>query len=79
MNTIIECVKSVPDPRRGNHRKHELCDMLFASLASVLCGYDSYMLKSVHMCKCASGRCPAVSTSTSFRRQRLALKAGADR
>ena len=43
MNTIIECVKSVPDPRRGNHRKHELCDMLFASLASVLCGYDSYV------------------------------------
>ena len=43
MKSIIECVMSVPDPRRGNHRKHELRDMLFASLASVLCGYDSYV------------------------------------
>lgn len=43
MKSIIECVMSVPDPRRGNHRKHELRDMLFASLVSVLCGYDSYV------------------------------------
>ena len=43
MKTIIGCVLSVPDPRRGNHRKHELRDMLFASLVSVLCGYDSYV------------------------------------
>ena len=43
MKTIIDCVMSVPDPRRGNHRKHELRDMLFASLVSVLCGYDSYV------------------------------------
>ena len=40
---MVECVMSVPDPRRGNHRKHELADMLFASLVSVLCGYDSYV------------------------------------
>ena len=44
MKSIVECVMSVPDPRRGNHRKHELRDMLFASLVSVPCGYDSYML-----------------------------------
>ena len=43
MKSIVECVMSVPDPRRGNHRKHELADMLFASLVSVLCGYDSYV------------------------------------
>ena len=43
MKSIIECVMSVPDPRRGNHKKHELRDMLFASLMSVLCGYDSYV------------------------------------
>lgn len=43
MKSVIECVMSVPDPRRGNHRKHELRDMLFASLVSVLCGYDSYV------------------------------------
>ncbi len=43
MKSTIECVMSVPDPRRGNHRKHELRDMLFASLVSVLCGYDSYV------------------------------------
>ena len=33
----------VPDPRKGNHRKHELADMPFASLVSVLCGYDGYV------------------------------------
>ena len=43
MKSIIECVMSVPDPRKGNHRKYELRDMLFASLMSVLCGYDSYV------------------------------------
>jgi predicted transposase YbfD/YdcC len=42
MNAIVRCVASVPDPRRGNHRKHALGDMLFASLVSVMCGYDSY-------------------------------------
>ena len=42
MNAIVNCVTSVPDPRRGNHRKHALGDMLFASLVSVMCGYDSY-------------------------------------
>lgn len=43
MKTIIGCVLSVPDPRRGNHRKHALGDMLFAALVSVMCGYDSYV------------------------------------
>lgn len=43
MKTIIECVLSIPDPRKGNHKKHALADMLFASLVSVLCGYDSYV------------------------------------
>jgi hypothetical protein len=66
MKSIIECVMSVPDPRRGNHKKHELRDMLFASLMSVLCGYDSYMLRSVQICKRANGQHPAVGTSTSI-------------
>ena len=79
MKSIVECVMSVPDPRKGNHRKHELADMLFASLVSVLCGYDSYMLKSVEMCKSASCHRSVVSTSTSFRRRRLAPETGADR
>ncbi len=43
MNAIVRCVTSVPDPRRGNHRKHALGDMLFAALVSVMCGYDSYV------------------------------------
>ena len=43
MKSIVECVMSVPDPRKGNHREHELAGMLFASLVSVLCGYDSYV------------------------------------
>ena len=43
MNAIIECVTSVHDPRTGNHKKHALGDMLFASLASVMCGYDGYV------------------------------------
>lgn len=43
MNAIIDCVMSVPDPRTGNHTKHALGDMLFAALASVMCGYDSYI------------------------------------
>ena len=67
------------DPRKGSHRKYELRDMLFASLMSVLCGYDSYMLRSVQVCKRASGQHPAVGTSTSFRGRRLALETGADR
>ena len=44
MKSIVECVMPVPDPRKGNHRKHELADMPFASPVSVLCGCDSYML-----------------------------------
>ena len=43
MKSIVECILSVPDPRKGNHKKHALGDMLFASLVSVLCGYDSYV------------------------------------
>ena len=43
MNEIVECILSVPDPRRGNHKKHALGEMLFASLMSVLCGYDGYV------------------------------------
>lgn len=43
MNAIIECVTSVHDPRTGNHKKHALGDMLFASLVSVMCGYDGYV------------------------------------
>lgn len=43
MKTIIECVMSVPDPRTGNHKRHELADMLFAALVSVICGYDGYV------------------------------------
>lgn len=43
MNAIVECILSVPDPRRGNHKKHALGEMLFASLMSVLCGYDGYV------------------------------------
>ena len=43
MKSIVECILSVPDPRKGNHKKHALGDMLFASLVSVLCGYDGYV------------------------------------
>ena len=43
MKSTVECVMSVPDPRKGNHRKHEPADTLFASLVSVLCGYDGYV------------------------------------
>lgn len=43
MNAIVECILSVPDPRRGNHKKHALGEMLFASLMSVMCGYDGYV------------------------------------
>ena len=43
MKSVIEWVMSIPDPRKGNHKKHALADMLFASLVSVLCGYDSYV------------------------------------
>ena len=43
MKTIIECIMSVPDPRTGNHKRHELADMLFAALVSVICGYDGYV------------------------------------
>ena len=43
MRAIIDCVLSVPDPRTGNHKKHNLGEMLFAALVSVMCGYDSYV------------------------------------
>ena len=43
MKTTLDCVLSVPDPRTGNHKKHNLGEMLFAALVSVVCGYDSYV------------------------------------
>ena len=43
MSEIVKCVLSVPDPRKGNHKKHALGDMLFAALVSVMCGYDGYV------------------------------------
>ena len=43
MNAIVNCVTSVPDPRRGNHRKHALGETP-----------SMYKCASVQVCKRAS-------------------------
>jgi len=39
---VMSVISVVPDPLRGNHRKHRVNDMLFASVISVICGFNSY-------------------------------------
>jgi len=39
---VMSVISVVPDPLKGNHRKHRLNDMLFASIISVICGFNSY-------------------------------------
>lgn len=46
MSAVSSIVGTIPDPRRGNHRRHSAHDMLFAAVVAVMCGYDSYRLFS---------------------------------
>ena len=39
---IMDRLRGIPDPRKGNHLRHACPDLLFAALLCVMCGYDSY-------------------------------------
>lgn len=39
---IMDRLRGIPDPRKGNHLRHCCPDLLFAALLCVMCGYDSY-------------------------------------
>ena len=41
---IMSAVSAVPDPLRGNHRRHRVNEMLFAAVVSVMCGFNSYRM-----------------------------------
>lgn len=47
ISAVTECevhsiITAIPDPLHGNHRKHRVHDMMFASIVSVMCGFNSY-------------------------------------
>lgn len=42
LRDVAEAVRQVPDPRRGNHVRHDARDLLFAALVAMTCGVDSY-------------------------------------
>jgi len=39
---VMSVIPVVPDPLKGNHRKRRVNDMPFASVISVICGFNSY-------------------------------------
>ena len=38
---LIDTLGEIPDPRRGNARRHELLDMLAIALVASVCGAES--------------------------------------
>lgn len=41
MSLFLECFGDLPDPRRGNARRHDLLELLTIALAATLCGAES--------------------------------------
>ncbi len=73
------CLRNVSGILRDKARKGSVSIDGKALRRSMNRGGKTPISLSVQMCKCASGHRSVVSTSTSFRRRRLALEAGADR
>lgn len=42
MSTILEHFSSLPDPRREHKKQHKLCDIIFITIAAVICGADDW-------------------------------------
>src|SRR4051812_23573568 len=41
MGLFLDCFGELPDPRRGNARRHDLLELLTIALAATLCGAES--------------------------------------
>jgi hypothetical protein len=42
MASIIEHFGSLPDPRREHRKEHKLIDIIFITIAAVICGADDW-------------------------------------
>ncbi len=42
MASILEHFSSLPDPRRDHRKEHKLIDILFITIAAVICGADDW-------------------------------------
>lgn len=41
-NSLIECMKEVPDPRAPYNQKHKFIDIIIIAVTAILCGMDTW-------------------------------------
>ena len=41
-NSLIECMREVPDPRAPYNQKHKFLDIIIIAVTAILCGMDTW-------------------------------------
>ena len=41
-NSLIECMREIPDPRAPYNQKHKFLDIIIIAVTAILCGMDTW-------------------------------------